>query len=147
MLVKQRSASEVKIQEETDRKKTYPELIFKVNIIEVHRELLEAEEVMNKFFEKSGKYNRVHVIVLKGKIIKLFKMIKEMIKKSKRLDSVQGEIYRELWRFSVHKYQTDDVDDLMRYVDFLIYYLDELNLTNLLLPSSRGFLDKMRDEY
>lgn len=141
-----KSASEG-IREDTEKKKTYPELIFKQNIIEVHKELLDAEEVMNKFYEKTGKYNHIHVIVLKGKVIKLFKMTKEMIKKSKKMDEAHFKVYNQLWKFSIHEEEVNDVKTLMRFIDFLIYYLDELNLTNLLLPAGRGFISKMNDEY
>lgn len=142
-----RSVPEGKIREDVDRKRTFPELIFKQGIIEAHFQLLEAEEILSKFKEKTGKYNQIHVIILKGKIKKLFKMIKEMIKKSKKLEGAQAELYKELWLFSVNKIETNDVSTLMRYIDFLIYYLDELNLTNLLLPAQRGFMEKMKDEY
>lgn len=142
-----KSQSEGSIREDTEKKKMFPELIFKSNIIEVHKELLEAEEVMNKFYEKTGKYNQVHVIILKGKIIKLFKMVKEMIKKSSKMDSAHERVYSELWRFSVHEVEVNDVKTLMRFIDFLIYYLDELNLTNLLMSAGRGFISKMNDEY
>ena len=102
---------------------------------------------MFRFYEKTGKYNKVHLIIFKSKLIKLFKMIKEMIKSSKKLSDSHKSVYLEIHEFSVHKVEVNDVSTLMRFLDFLIFYLHELNLTNLLLPAQTGFLDKMKLEY
>lgn len=135
------------IREDTDRKKTYPEMIFKQGIIQAHFEMLEAEELLRYNKQRTGTFSLRDKNRFLNKIIKLFGMIKEMIKKSKKLNENQQSIYQMIYQVECFNNQTPSVEELILFKNFLIFFLDELNLTNLLLPADMGFISKMEDEY
>lgn len=129
-----------------DNKKAYPDMVLKRLYFDAMESMIEAEsQLMYGFYLNGNQYNELDVFRLRSKILKLFGLIKDMIKSNGCLswdDDKRGFIlakygvkndYELCLRLT--KYAHLDVDSLTHLSGYLSFCMFSSGLTDLLMDS------------
>lgn len=132
--------------DDSTEKRTYPELLYKLAIVQVFLAMLDSEEDLRNNYLRVGAYKHRDVIAFKSKLVKLFSMTKRMIRNSDKLKKEHEYLYERLVKLEFFD-ENFTVKELIVLKNFLVYYLDELNLINLLMKGGLSWLEKIDAEY
>lgn len=121
-------------------------MIYKEAIVNCCLSLLDVEERLRlSYYKRGNNYKTGDLIEFKVKLVKLFSLIRRMMKE-KGIEQAHISIYNDFLKLEALK-EEFNLDELMLFKNFLFYYLHKLNLTNLLLKGQGGFEDQFGKEY
>lgn len=145
------------IEQDVMQEKAYPELRQKYNIFVAWEELELAEEELLYNYQLSGRYMTNYQFKVQIKLIKLFNYLKMMI--YQKIEELKGIVTRdmsEMYQNHLSLYQRiEDLEEgkirvniksLFELKNFIIHYMHECNLSNL-LRKEEDDLDAFEKEY
>lgn len=145
------------IDQDVLQEKAYPELRQKYNIFVAWEQLELAEEELSYNYDLSGKVFPNYKFKFQAKLIKLFNYMKMMINfKIEELKGIVTLDTSELWKYHrlcfekmeklERKKAVYSMDTLYELKNFVIHYMHECNLSNL-LRHEEDDLDAFAKEY